>query len=78
MAFWHQDDGWGAMEVPGRPTLGFVHFSRIEDVPGYRDLIGGEAREVEWADDSAETAANVGCPPRGKNSGCETSMEHER
>jgi cold shock CspA family protein len=40
-AFWHQEEGWGAVTTPGHPGLGFVHFSDIRDMPGYRELVPG-------------------------------------
>lgn len=48
VAFWHRDEGWGAIEDPGRPGLGFVHFSFIRDMPGYRELTAGQVVEYEW------------------------------
>jgi cold shock CspA family protein len=51
VAFWHNEDGWGAITAPDRPGLGFVHFSNLQGVEGYRDLVPGESVEFEWLDD---------------------------
>jgi cold shock CspA family protein len=51
VAFWHAEEGWGAVEVPGRPGVGFAHFSHIRGIDGYRELYTGQPVEVEWADD---------------------------
>lgn len=51
VAFWHGDDGWGAIKAPDRGGVGFAHFSHIRGVEGYRELFPGEAVEFEWADD---------------------------
>jgi len=51
VAFWHADEGWGAVESPDRAGVGFVHFSNIQGVEGYRELIPGSPVEFEWKDD---------------------------
>jgi cold shock CspA family protein len=51
VAFWHGDEGWGAIKAPDRPGLGFVHFMHIQGVEGYRELMPGQDIEFEWADD---------------------------
>jgi cold shock CspA family protein len=51
VAFWHTEEGWGAVRTPDRPGIGFVHFSHIRDMEGYRELHKGQAVEFEWADD---------------------------
>lgn len=51
IAFWHSDEGWGAVATPDRPGVGFVHFSGVRGVEGYRELIPGSAVEFEWKDD---------------------------
>jgi len=51
VAFWHGDEGWGAIKAPDRSGVGFVHFSHIRDVEGYRELFADEQVEFEWADD---------------------------
>jgi cold shock CspA family protein len=51
VAFWHSEDGWGAVRTPDRPGIGFAHFSHIRGIEGYRDLQKGQAVEFEWADD---------------------------
>jgi len=50
VAFWHPDEGWGAIRCPERPGLGFVHFSFIPGT-GYRELFADEQVEFEWAGD---------------------------
>jgi cold shock CspA family protein len=54
VAFWHSDEGWGAIRTPDRPGLGFVHFAQIRNVEGYRDLSEGQEMEFEWGDDLAQ------------------------
>jgi cold shock CspA family protein len=49
VAFWHAEDGWGAVEAPGHAGLGFVHFRDVAG-KGYRYLVPGERVEVQWAD----------------------------
>jgi cold shock CspA family protein len=49
--FWHEEEGWGAIRDPDRPGLGFVHFSFIVDMPGFRSLRPGEEIEYEWLGD---------------------------
>ncbi len=49
-AFWHEKEGWGAVAVPGRPGVGFTHFSQVEG-EGYRYLVAGERVEVVWGND---------------------------
>jgi cold shock CspA family protein len=51
VAFWHTDEGWGAVKTDSRPGLGFVLFSYITGQSGYRSLEDGEVVEFEWADD---------------------------
>ena len=51
VAFWHTEEGWGAVRSPDRPGIGFAHFSHITGVEGYRELREGEVVEFEWADD---------------------------
>ena len=51
VAFWHSDDGWGAISAPDRSGLGFVHFSQIRGIEGYRELTPGGPVEFEWQDD---------------------------
>ncbi len=53
MAFWHGEDGWGAISAPGRPGVGFVHFSHVR-TQGYRELFVGEEVDFEWADDAGQ------------------------
>lgn len=47
--FWHQEEGWGAVTIPGRPGPGFVHFSMIRDMPGYREMAPGSEVELVYA-----------------------------
>jgi cold shock CspA family protein len=54
VAFWHSEEGWGAITAPEQTGLGFVHFSHMRDVEGYRGLAQGEQVEYEWADDFAQ------------------------
>lgn len=54
VAFWHAEEGWGAVEVPGREGVGFTHFSQIVGVSGYRELLPGEPVEVEFGDDHGQ------------------------
>ncbi len=52
VAFWHGEDGWGAIRAAGRPGLGFVHFSPTS--AAWRDtesVTEGELVEFEWAND---------------------------
>lgn len=49
--FWKPEEGWGAVVAADRAGLGFVHFSNIEGVEGYRMLSEGQVVEYEWADD---------------------------
>jgi len=51
VAFWHGDEGWGAIAADDRPGVGFAHFSHVRGVEGYRELFAGEPVEFEWADD---------------------------
>jgi cold shock CspA family protein len=53
VAFWHAEDGWGGVEVPGHAGLGFVHFRHVAG-KGYRYLVPGERVEVQWADDRGQ------------------------
>lgn len=46
-AFWHEDEGCGAVAVPGRPGVGFTHFSFIQGT-GHRYLVPGEPVEMVW------------------------------
>jgi cold shock protein len=48
VVFWRSDEGWGAIEDSERPGQGFVHFSAIQDMPGYRELTAGDDVEYEW------------------------------
>ena len=48
VAFWHTEEGWGAVTASGRPGLGFVHFSEIRDMPGFRELVPGQEVELEY------------------------------
>lgn len=50
VAFWHGAEGWGAVRVPSRDGVGFVHFSQVNG-SGFRQLVPGEPVEVEWGDD---------------------------
>ena len=54
VAFWHGDEGWGAISAPDRPGVGFAHFSHIRGVDGYRELFRDEEVEFEWADDHGQ------------------------
>ena len=54
VAFWHTEEGWGAIEAPDRAGLGFVHYSHLERSQWQRALIAGERVEYEWADDFAQ------------------------
>ncbi len=54
VAFWHSEDGWGAIEDATRPGLGFVHFSQIRGLKGYRELVAGNQVEFEWGDDLSQ------------------------
>jgi cold shock CspA family protein len=47
--FWHVDEGWGAVTSPGRPGLGFAHFSFIRGQTGFRALEAGAKVEFEYA-----------------------------
>ena len=51
VAFWHSDEGWGAVRTPDRPGVGFTHFSQIRGGDGYRELHKNQAVEFEWAGD---------------------------
>jgi cold shock CspA family protein len=51
VAFWHDEEGWGAISTPDRPGVGFVHFSNIAGIDGYRNLTPGTSVEFEWLDD---------------------------
>jgi cold shock CspA family protein len=50
VAFWHGEDGWGAITTTDRHGLGFVHHSSIR-VEGHRELLPGRSVEFAWADD---------------------------
>jgi cold shock CspA family protein len=50
VAFWHSEEGWGAVATPARPGVGFVHFSNVRG-EGFRELIPGSSVEFEWRDD---------------------------
>jgi cold shock CspA family protein len=54
VTFWHSDEGWGAIEAADRAGTGFVHFSNIRGVEGYRELSAGAPVEYEWGDDLAQ------------------------
>ena len=54
VAFWHGDEGWGAIRAPDRPGVGFAHFSHIRGMEGYRELFPNEEVEFEWADDRGQ------------------------
>jgi cold shock CspA family protein len=45
--FWHDEEGWGAVIMPGRPGKGFTHFSQVVG-EGYRYLVPGEPVEIVW------------------------------
>jgi cold shock CspA family protein len=62
VAFWHDEEGWGAITAPDRPGVGFVHFSNIRGIDGYRDLVPGSSVEFEWLDDFEQD----GCQWRAK------------
>ncbi len=53
IAIWHSDEGWGAIAAPERQGIGFVHFSNIQGIEGYRELnlVPGNSVEFEWLDD---------------------------
>ena len=51
VAFWHDDEGWGAVKDPSRPGVGFAHFSHIQGIEGYRTLAAGQKVEFEYGDD---------------------------
>ena len=51
VAFWDADEGWGAVQNEQREGVGFCHFSMIEGVEGFRELIPGEPVEFEYEDD---------------------------
>jgi cold shock CspA family protein len=51
VAFWHTEEGWGALRTPARRGVGFAHFSHIDGVDGYRELFPNEPVQFEWADD---------------------------
>lgn len=48
VAFWHTEEGWGAATTPAHPGMGFVHFSMIRDMPGFRELVPGEEVDLEY------------------------------
>jgi CspA family cold shock protein len=50
VAFWHDEEGWGAIQTPDREGVGFVLFADVR-VPGYRTLVPGERVDFEWLDD---------------------------
>lgn len=54
VAYWHADEGWGAIRCAARPGVGFAHFSHIRGVEGFRELHDGEAVQIEWADDRGQ------------------------
>ena len=51
VAIWHGEDGWGTITTPDRPGVGFVHFSNVRGIEGYRELTPGGSVEFEWLDD---------------------------
>lgn len=51
VAFWHSDEGWGAIAAPDRSGVGFAHFSNVRGIEGYRELCPGSSVEFEWLDD---------------------------
>ena len=53
VAFWRDEEGWGAISAPGHPGLGFAHFSHIR-AEGYRTLHKGQRVEYEYSDDLAQ------------------------
>jgi cold shock CspA family protein len=55
VAFWHNKDGWGAITAPDRPGFGFVHFSNLQGIEGYRDL-------VDRQDPSTQNLGSVSLP----------------
>jgi cold shock CspA family protein len=54
VAFWHSEEGWGAVKASDRSGVGFVHFSQIRGMQGYRELVPGNSVEFEWADDMGQ------------------------
>ncbi|HEY1832759.1 MAG TPA: hypothetical protein VGG38_21150 [Acidimicrobiales bacterium] len=50
VAFWHGEDGWGAIEDRTRPGLGFIHYFQIRGIKRYRELVPGNQVEFEWQD----------------------------
>ena len=54
VAFWHSEEGWGAVRVPGRAGVGFCHFAQIVGVDGYRELFEGEPVDVEFGDSAGQ------------------------
>ena len=50
VAFWHSEEGWGAVRTPELAGVGFVHFAHIRGMEGYRELRSGEVVEFEFAD----------------------------
>ena len=58
VASWHSDEGWGAISAPERSGLGFVHFSQIRGIEGYRELTPGGPVEFEWQDDFGQDGVN--------------------
>ena len=51
VATWHDEEGWGSLTAPDRPGSGFVHFSNVDGVEGFRALVPGSSVEFEWLDD---------------------------
>jgi cold shock CspA family protein len=51
VAFWHSEDGWGAITAPDRRGIGFVHFSNVRGIESYREPTPGSSVEFEWLDD---------------------------
>ena len=45
VAFWHSEEGWGAIAAPDRPGVGFVQ--NVQGLEGYRDLIPGSSVEFK-------------------------------
>lgn len=50
VSFWHEEEGWGGIEAPEHPGIGFAHFSAVR-MEGYRVLAPGQAVEYECMDD---------------------------
>ena len=53
VAFWYGEEGWGGIEAPDRPGVGFVSCMQVR-IDGLRDLVLGEPVEYEWGDDNGQ------------------------